>query len=205
MLCNLLDFVNSGKEIISLLFGLVALILAYCGLANWRIQLNGSNKIKNAKELLREAYKVKKAFNFVRITTIFEYELAPSEDDVVKYRYSNRINYLTETINKFEDIYLNVFIDWSLKDEKYLDAIKIKYFEWVNAVELYVNYNDLFRQNIFPEQENITQIVFSKKENDVFFEDIEKINNEMEKWLKPIYEVFIIRFKNFLVKKSKKH
>jgi hypothetical protein len=190
---DILNLIHCYHEEIKLLIEVATLIIAFYGLNNWRLQLQGTNRIKLSKNLLSQVYLVRDLINDARIKVFFSYENPVnknlSSEEKLKLQFENRIQPIKEALVKLEKDYYDAYVEWGLDSSKYLNELKSLYFELIQSINLYLEYYDTNGQ----EKADAIKIVFENSVNDNFKNKLDSCVKNFDNWLRPKFQCWIRR------------
>lgn len=190
---DILNLIHCYHEEIKLLIEVATLIIAFYGLNNWRLQLQGTNRIKLSKNLLSQVYLVRDLINDARIKVFFSYENPVnknlSSEEKLKLQFENRIQPIKEALVKLEKDYYDAYVEWGLDSSKYINELKSLYFELIQSINLYLEYYDTNGQ----EKADAIKIVFENSVNDNFKNKLDSCVKNFDNWLRPKFQCWIRR------------
>jgi len=191
-------FLKNNNEQITIIFSIITLVLAIYGLNSWRKQINGINQIKLAKSLLSQIYLLKDLFINVRCSIYYNNEEGivenkSSNKDKEAIRLRNRLLPITEALVKIQKDYYDAYVEWGLDNSSHLGKLKELYYEYIQAVETYIEY---YEEKGLPEKIEAKKKVFSfkaKDEKDEFNNKLDNVVMDFDKWLRPKFQGYIKR------------
>jgi hypothetical protein len=192
MFCEFWKGLNTNKEQLSLLIAFVSLILVFYGLRSWRLQLNGTSRIKLAKSLLAQIYFISDLIHDARNTAFFEYEepldKKLDEKGKLSFQLENRLKPINEAFKELEKTYYESKVEWKFKSDKYFKDLRSIYMEYISAINTYVQYYDIQGN----EKSEAFKIAFRNKD-DEFAQRLDNLIANIDDWLRPKFQGWIRR------------
>lgn len=192
MFCDFWNGLNTNKEQISLLIAITSLILVFYGLRSWRLQLNGTSRIKLAKTLLAQIYFICDLINDARMNVFFEYEEPIDKTLDIKGKLTlqlqNRLKPINEAFNELEKTYYESKVEWKFKSNRYFKELRSIYMEYVRAINMYLQYYDIHSN----EKSEAFKTVFKNKD-DEFEKRLDNLIEDIDNWLRPKFQGWIRR------------
>lgn len=200
---NFWCFLKSSHQQISIMFSFITLVLAFYGLNSWRKQINGTNQIKLAKSLLSQIYLIKDLFINSRLKAFWVYEepinKSLNEKEKLRFKLDRRLLPISEALMGLEKDYYQAYVEWGLHNSKHLSDLKSLYFEYIQAVNMFLEYYDIKGAQ---EGQEAYKIIFSNNLNDDFMDRFNSVVIEFDDWLRPKFQGIIKR--NYIRFKRKK-